>query len=332
MHFAWKEASTWGNFFWFSILPFRDSVYLRVPSRTVLCFAFTHLSKTVPAPGVPRRKIQFFVILTSSERKSSPSNFILFSVLYHKVWGTLRYTPEGRGFDSRWGHWDFSLTSSFRPHYGPGVYSASDGNEYQGCLLGAKAAVLRADNFVTFLCYLEIPGASTSWSPKGLSRPVLGLLCLTCHKISWWNVEVHFFVPVFYVTLSLSWVICVFTLYCFWYCHVAVDITCYKQELNWIIINTTIVETMIIKQYITYFGSSIVTVSKRSVKINKIFVMSCKPYDVTMFCRIKNLENYCPANTERYMKKAKCEEFWLSPFRYLLLMVLLFRERWQYFI
>jgi len=22
----------------------------------------------------------------------------------------LRYTPKGRGFDSRWSHWDFSLT------------------------------------------------------------------------------------------------------------------------------------------------------------------------------------------------------------------------------
>jgi hypothetical protein len=22
----------------------------------------------------------------------------------------LRYTPEGRGFDSRWGHWEFKLT------------------------------------------------------------------------------------------------------------------------------------------------------------------------------------------------------------------------------
>jgi hypothetical protein len=22
----------------------------------------------------------------------------------------LRYKPKGRGFDSRWGHWDFSLT------------------------------------------------------------------------------------------------------------------------------------------------------------------------------------------------------------------------------
>jgi len=32
----------------------------------------------------------------------------------------LRYKPEGRGFDFRWGHWDSSLTLSFRPSYGPG--------------------------------------------------------------------------------------------------------------------------------------------------------------------------------------------------------------------
>jgi len=28
----------------------------------------------------------------------------------------LRYKPEGRGFDSRWCHWNFLLTYSFRPH------------------------------------------------------------------------------------------------------------------------------------------------------------------------------------------------------------------------
>ena len=27
----------------------------------------------------------------------------------------LRYNPEGRRFDSRWSHWNFSLTYSFRP-------------------------------------------------------------------------------------------------------------------------------------------------------------------------------------------------------------------------
>jgi len=42
----------------------------------------------------------------------------------------LGYTSEGRGFDSRWCHWNFSLTQSFQPHYGSGFDLASDGNEY----------------------------------------------------------------------------------------------------------------------------------------------------------------------------------------------------------
>jgi len=29
--------------------------------------------------------------------------------------------PEGRGFDSRWCHWNLSLSQSFRPHYDSGV-------------------------------------------------------------------------------------------------------------------------------------------------------------------------------------------------------------------
>ena len=53
---------------------------------------------------------------------------------------TLRYKPEGRGFDSRWYHWNFSLTYSFRLHYGPGADSASNRNEYQEYFLGVKAA------------------------------------------------------------------------------------------------------------------------------------------------------------------------------------------------
>jgi hypothetical protein len=51
----------------------------------------------------------------------------------------LRYKPEGHEFDSQLGYWDFSLTQSFQPHYGPGVDSASNRNEYQGCLLGGKS-------------------------------------------------------------------------------------------------------------------------------------------------------------------------------------------------
>jgi len=52
----------------------------------------------------------------------------------------LRYIPAGRGFDSRWCHCNFSVTLSFRSHYGLGVDSASNRNEYQVYFLGVKAA------------------------------------------------------------------------------------------------------------------------------------------------------------------------------------------------
>ena len=45
--------------------------------------------------------------------------------------GVLRYKSEGRWFDSRWCHWSFSLTYSSRSHYGAGVDSASNRNEYR---------------------------------------------------------------------------------------------------------------------------------------------------------------------------------------------------------
>jgi len=51
-----------------------------------------------------------------------------------------RYKPEGRGFDSRWCHWNFSLTQSFRPYYAPEVDSASKSKEYQKYFLDVKAA------------------------------------------------------------------------------------------------------------------------------------------------------------------------------------------------
>ena len=50
----------------------------------------------------------------------------------------LRYKPAGSEFDSRWCHWNFSVTQSFRSHYGPGVDAASNRNEYQVFFLGVK--------------------------------------------------------------------------------------------------------------------------------------------------------------------------------------------------
>jgi hypothetical protein len=48
----------------------------------------------------------------------------------------LCYKPVGRRFDSRLCHWNFSLPQSFRPHYDPGVDSASNRNEYHEYFLG----------------------------------------------------------------------------------------------------------------------------------------------------------------------------------------------------
>ena len=55
----------------------------------------------------------------------------------------LRHCATSRkvaGSIPRWCHWSFLLTWSFRPHYGPGVDSACNRNEYQEYFLGVKAA------------------------------------------------------------------------------------------------------------------------------------------------------------------------------------------------
>jgi hypothetical protein len=76
----------------------------------------------------------------------------------------LRYKPAGRWFESRWGHWDLSLTLSLRPHYGLGVDSASHRNEYPLGDKGGQRVGLTTLPHSSADC-LEIFGASTSLSP-----------------------------------------------------------------------------------------------------------------------------------------------------------------------
>ena len=67
------------------------------------------------------------------------------------------------------------LTYIFRAPCGPGVDTASNINERQGYHLGMNAMVCRAEKFSSSSAdCLDFLGASTSWSTKGLSRPVLG--------------------------------------------------------------------------------------------------------------------------------------------------------------
>jgi len=86
----------------------------------------------------------------------------------------LRYKLEGRVFDSRRIHRDFSLTYSLRPHFDSGIDSSSNINDYQEYLLGDKGGQCVELTTFSTLCAdcSEILGASNTWSPKGLSRPV----------------------------------------------------------------------------------------------------------------------------------------------------------------
>jgi hypothetical protein len=63
----------------------------------------------------------------------------------------LCYKPESRGFDSSWGYCIFYLAYSFQPHYGPGVDSASNINEYQEFSWGKGRPAREADN-LTAIC------------------------------------------------------------------------------------------------------------------------------------------------------------------------------------
>jgi hypothetical protein len=81
----------------------------------------------------------------------------------------------------RCGHWGFSSTWSFRRHCSPGFDSASDkwvpASALWGGGKGGRCVGLTPLPLSCADC-LEILGASTSWSPKGLSRPVVGKLYL----------------------------------------------------------------------------------------------------------------------------------------------------------
>jgi hypothetical protein len=72
---------------------------------------------------------------------------------------------------------EFLLRGQRRQHRRTERNSASNRNEYQEYFLRGKCG--RCLGLTTFKCRLSRNlGASTSWSPKGLSRPVMGLLYL----------------------------------------------------------------------------------------------------------------------------------------------------------
>ena len=53
---------------------------------------------------------------------------------------SLRYKPEGRGFDYLWCHWNFFINIILLASLWPWGWLASNRNEYQKYFLGVKAA------------------------------------------------------------------------------------------------------------------------------------------------------------------------------------------------
>jgi len=83
----------------------------------------------------------------------------------------LCYKSEGRWFDPSWCRWIFIDIKFFQSHYGPGVDSASNRNEYQEYFLGVKSG--RCVRLTTY--HHPVPLSRnlrtlTSWNPLGLSR------------------------------------------------------------------------------------------------------------------------------------------------------------------
>ena len=114
--------------------------------------------------------------------KGWTEDWITYKAVIYKQYLTvkLRYMPEGRGLDSRWYHYYFSLTLSYRQHYGPGVDSASKRYEYQEYFLGGKVGRCVGLTILPPSCARLSWSlvASIFWNHHGLSMTVKGLLFL----------------------------------------------------------------------------------------------------------------------------------------------------------
>ena len=127
-------------------------------------------------PGTSRASLHctltFYIVVTHTS--------IYIYIYWHAVVQlveALRYKPEGRWFNSRLCNWNYSLTKPIRPHYGIGVDSARNKNEYHQYFLCGKGGRCVGLTNLTFMCrFSSNLEASNPWKPQGLSRAVMGRL------------------------------------------------------------------------------------------------------------------------------------------------------------
>ena len=109
---------------------------------------------------------------------------------------------------------------SSRLHYGPGVDSASNRNEYQEHFLGVKAAgFVRLTNFPPSCAVVMKSGNLNFPEPSGHRRPVTGLIYLYIFLLLYLCILIVMYVPfcVFcFIVLFCVLFVCKCVLYC---CH-----------------------------------------------------------------------------------------------------------------
>ena len=85
----------------------------------------------------------------------------------------IRYKPEGCGFDFRWGHYIFRYLNPSGHTMALGSTQPLTEMSIRNIYWGQRRPVRTDDKLArSYADFVEIQGASTSWSPKGLCRLV----------------------------------------------------------------------------------------------------------------------------------------------------------------